>query len=231
MTLLELYTSEGCDSCPPADRWVSALRQRGLAPDRVVTLGFHVDYWNSLGWIDPFAKADHVRRQREASQRNGRRFVYTPQLLLNGREYPRGVLASGIAEQLDTLARKPPLARIRLTLLPATGEALEVRGTATVLAAAERQDARAYVALYENSLASEVTAGENRGERLRHDFVVRDLAGPFAATDNGSVALDHRFPLAPRWKHRDLHVAAFVQNRRTGDVLQALDLPRCPIDP
>src|SRR5258706_3420766 len=70
VALLELYTSEGCDSCPPADRWVSSLAARGLEPGRVVTLGFHVDYWNYLGWKDPFANAEFNARQRAANQRN-----------------------------------------------------------------------------------------------------------------------------------------------------------------
>src|SRR5262245_41008869 len=81
--LLELYTSQGCDSCPPADRWVSALPGRGLDTERLVTLGLHVDYWNYLGWKDPHGKPEFGARQRSASQRNQARVVYTPQLLLN----------------------------------------------------------------------------------------------------------------------------------------------------
>ena len=71
VALLELYTSEGCNSCPPTDRWVSELPARGYGPARVVTLAFHVDYWNDLGWPDPFAKAQFSERQRMASRRNG----------------------------------------------------------------------------------------------------------------------------------------------------------------
>src|SRR5262249_3744705 len=101
VALLELYTSEGCDSCPPTDRWVSALAGRGLEPSRVVTLGFHVDYWNYLGWSDPFAKADFSARQRVASQRNRATVVYTPQLLLNGADYRRGTFRDDIADRVN----------------------------------------------------------------------------------------------------------------------------------
>src|SRR5436853_3691269 len=76
--LLELYTSEGCDSCPPVDRWVSELPARGVKPDRVVVLAFHVDYWDYIGWRDPFAHARYSERQRGANARIGSRTIYTP---------------------------------------------------------------------------------------------------------------------------------------------------------
>lgn len=76
--MLELYTSEGCDSGPSADRWVSALPGRGLGSDRIVVLGFHVDYWDYLGWRDPYAQRVFSDRQRAINARNGTRFVYTP---------------------------------------------------------------------------------------------------------------------------------------------------------
>ena len=84
VALLELYTSEGCDSCPPTDRWVSALATRGFAGDRVIPLAFHVDYWNYLGWKDPFAQARYTERQRFVNARVRTRTIYTPQLMLDG---------------------------------------------------------------------------------------------------------------------------------------------------
>ena len=87
--VLELYTSEGCDSCPPADKWISELPARKLGVDRVLALAFHVDYWNQLGWIDPFSQAAFSDRQRQHSKRRGVSFVVTPQLLLNGQEIGR----------------------------------------------------------------------------------------------------------------------------------------------
>ncbi|MBI2296940.1 MAG: DUF1223 domain-containing protein [Betaproteobacteria bacterium] len=87
--------------------------------------------------------------------------------------------------------------------------------------------AQAFLALYENDLSNQVTADENRGKRLQHDFVVRELSGPHATDSQGDIALSHRFKLDPLWKSADLHIAAFVQNERTGEVLQALATPSC----
>ena len=86
---------------------------------------------------------------------------------------------------------------------------------------------QAYLALYENRLTSRVMRGENRGRTLEHDFVVRTLAGPFVVAPRGATALRHTFQLHPEWKRGDLHVAAFVQDAASGDVLQALDLAAC----
>jgi hypothetical protein len=226
VALLELYTSEGCDSCPPADRWVSGLVERGLGPERVVILGFHVDYWNYLGWRDPYAKSEYSQRQRAASQRNQARVVYTPQLLLDGKDYRRGAFREDFAGRVGALNRAAPKARIRLKMSVGDADTLSIEGTVAV-GAPERNDTRAYLALYENNLSSAVTSGENRGKRLRHDNVVRELAGPFAMDAQGSVMLAHRFKLAPGWKPANLHVAAFAQNERTGEVLQALATATC----
>ncbi len=227
IALLELYTSEGCDSCPPADRWVSGLAERGLGADRVVTLGFHVDYWNYLGWKDPYARAEYSARQQAASRRNQARAVYTPQLLLNGRDYRRGALREDFADRVGVLNQAAPKAQISIRIADVPADALSIEGKAVVPDASGRGDARVYLALYENNLSSQVTSGENRGKRLRHDNVVRELAGPYAVDAGGSAAFSHRFKLASDWKRADLRVAAFVQNERNGEVLQALAAGTC----
>ena len=227
VALLELYTAEGCDSCPPTDRWVSALPKRGLEPDHIVTLGFHVDYWNNLGWKDPYSRADYSARQRASNQRNRATFVYTPQLLLNGSDYRRGALTDDIADRVNAINQDRPGARIALKLASGPAAELSVQGAVTVPEVSRRDGAQAYLAVYENNLANAVTSGENRGKLLRHDFVVRALAGPFPVDSRGEAAFVHRFPLDPAWKNADLRVASFVQNQRTGDVLQALDAPAC----
>lgn len=227
VALLELYTSEGCDSCPPADRWVSGLAARGLEPGRVVTLGFHVDYWNNLGWIDPFARAEYSTRQRAANRRNRATFVYTPQLLLNGADYRRGTFRDDIADRVNSINQDRPAARISLKLATSPSAELSVLGTASVPEASSRDGAQAYLALYENNLANAVASGENRGKELRHDFVVRALAGPFPVDARGEASFAHRFPLDRSWKNAELRVASFVQNAQTGEVLQALETPAC----
>jgi hypothetical protein len=215
--LLELYTSEGCDSCPPADRWVSELRPLGLDGARVVVLAFHVDYWDKLGWVDRFGQARFSERQRLLNSRNGVRFVYTPQLVLNGKDYRRGT-HDGFAARMADIARVSAKAAIRIRLTPA-GDRLTVTGAWSGTDALATQG---WLALYENRLATDVKAGENRNKRLHHDFVVRDIAGPFP-----SGALAHVFNLDASWKRPDLAMAGFVQDARSGDVLQALTLSVC----
>jgi hypothetical protein len=211
--LIELYTSEGCSSCPAADEWLSALPRRGAGPERVVTLALHVDYWDQIGWPDPFAQASFSERQRRAAERTASRSVYTPELMLDGRELARGALDEALIRE----AARPPGARLQLEA--------ELRGAALHLAAraeaAEpRPSARLYLAVYESGLTSRVTAGENRGRTLRHDTVVRRLIGPLPL---GEAVRE--VPIDARWRAAALGVAAFVQDEVTGEVLQALALP------
>jgi hypothetical protein len=221
VALLELYTSEGCSSCPPADQWMSALAGRKFVPGRLLPLAFHVDYWNDLGWTDPFSQAKFSDRQRQHSRRRGASFVVTPQLLLDGLDYQRPLLWQNIEGKADAINRTAPRADIRLTQRRSPGQidaSVDVRIAATV----DRRDARLFLALYENNLVSTVKAGENRGALLHHDFVVRELLGPFAFSDVGRLRHDAGIRIDPGWKPADLQLAAFVQHARTGEVLQAL---------
>lgn len=219
--LLELYTSEGCDSCPPTDRWLSALPGRGHGHERVVKLAFHVDYWDYIGWRDPFAQKRFTERQRHIAARNQSRVIYTPQLVLNGRDYRRASFRDDFAERLAEIHTQKPRAALKLAVQPESND-LVVRGSATLAEASERTVAQTWLALYEDRLVTDVKAGENRGKRLDHDFVVRDIIGPLPADARGLALIEHRFRLDPHWKIRDLGVAAFVQDIRSGDVLQAL---------
>ena len=227
VALLELYTSEGCSSCPPADEWVSKLPSKGLSSDRIVPLAFHVDYWNYLGWRDMFSQGKFTERQRQTVQINRAGFVYTPQLVLNGRDYRRGLLWDSTSEKIKEINQQKPLADISLTLsMPAAGR-LHVSGEMMVSGALERQNAQAYLALYENNLSNAVKAGENSGHTLHHDFVVRELVGPIAIDAQGNAQFHQIFNFKAGWKLQDSGVVAFVQNNRSGDVLQALALATC----
>ncbi len=225
VAVLELYTSEGCDSCPPADKWVSELPAQKFSGDRVLPLAFHVDYWNHLGWTDPFAQAAFSARQRQQSNRRGVNFVVTPQLLLNGQDYRRGVVFDDFEAKIKAITATRAQADIRLTISRAgsvLNSAVEVR----VAGEAARRAAQVYLALYEMNLATAVGAGENKGKTLRHDFVVRSLIGPLGLDDNGNLNRAQRFELDPRCKPQDINLAVFVQHPQTGDILQALSA-RC----
>lgn len=224
--LLELYTSEGCDSCPPTDRWVSDLPRRGYTPGRVLTLAFHVDYWNYLGWSDPYAQAAFSARQRESNRRNKARVVYTPQLMLDGADYRRALVRDDIGERIAAINSQKPRAHIQLAITNGSAGA-RLQGKITVPDAEHRNTARIYVAVYENGLFTDVPAGENRGKRLTHDFVVRELSGPLPLNTAGIVNIDWPLPSPKGAKTPDLHVAAFAQHATTGATLQGLMLPYC----
>ena len=227
VALLELYTSEGCNSCPPADEWVSKLPSKGLSSDRIVPLAFHVDYWDYLGWRDAFSQTKFTERQHQTAQTNRSGFIYTPQLILNGKDYRRGFLWDDTSGNIKEINQQKPLADISLTLSTLAEGQLQVSGKIVVPGSTERQNTQAYLALYENNLTRDVKGGENNGRTLHHDFVVRELLGPSPVNAQGKVRLERVFNLSREWKLPDIGVVAFVQNSRSGDVLQALSLPWC----
>jgi hypothetical protein len=215
--LLELYTSEGCDSCPPADRRLSQWKtQAGLA-GRLVPLAFHVDYWDRLGWSDRYASPQFTQRQYAMAGLARSRSVYTPQFLRNGRDWRSG------DGPLDGVADLPAGAAIALELDAARGGQLEVSGTVT----ATKPGSEVWLALYENNLESQVRAGENSGKTLRHDYVVRRLIGPLAPSREGRLSLRQQIVLDAGWKVADLGLVVFVQDRSSGEILQALQRHAC----
>lgn len=224
--LVELYTSEGCDSCPPADRWLQGLAGRGFAPERVVPLSLHVNYWDYIGWKDPFAQQRFADRQRRLAQVTRAKIVYTPQVLLQGEDF-RGWGSGAFDLAVARINARPPKASIALALGHGQQAGLAVEVRAELLGPGEGADAALYLAAYENKLVSRVLAGENRGRMLAHDYVVFEWVGPIALT-GGRLRERRTLPLLPEAVRGHSGVAAFVQNRRTAEVLQALMLPACP---
>jgi hypothetical protein len=225
--LVELYTSEGCDSCPPADRWLSSLANRGHAPDRVVPIALHVDYWDYIGWKDPYAKALFSSRQRRLAQVMRAKIVYTPQVLLQGEDFRRWHTPA-FDEAVARINARPGRARIELVLEKASGGLFPVEARVEVVEPSQRADAGLYLAAYENKLVSAVAAGENRGKTLMHDYVAFEWVGPLALGPEGRLRATKALPLLPRAVAANSGVIAFVQNRATAEVLQALMLPACP---
>ena len=213
-TVVELYTSEGCSSCPPADRWLSTLKGK---PD-VLAMSFHVTYWDNLGWPDRFANADYTARQYAIAHQNGSAQVYTPQVVVNGqdwRSWPRlpaaataaAAAAAKPAPQV-TLAREGDLVTATVAAAPAGG-----RGPGKWAA---------YWAVLEDAHQSQVRAGENSGETLKHDHVVRLLkpVPAWAAADGARVQLTVS-PGAPAFPRR---VVLVVTDAQTQQPLQAVAL-------
>ena len=211
--LVELYTSEGCSSCPPADRWLSSLAGRaGLVP-----LSLCVDYRVYIG-----SKDNYVRRKLLPLQRMA--LAYTPQVLLQGRDFRNwGTVA--FDEAVKRINAQPARAHLALSAEKAGRDALEVMVQANLVKPSVR--AALYVAAYENRLSTRITAGENRGRTPLHDHVAMEWQGPLEFGGAGKFAEVRRLALLPRGLVENSGVVAFVQDRGTGEVLQALMLPAC----
>jgi len=219
--LVELYTSEGCSSCPPADRWLTRFPASGAGAD-VIALAFHVDYWDYIGWKDRLASPAWSERQREAVRRSGGRIVYTPQVMVNGKDFRAWNSGTQFRESVGKALAKPSPVDLSLRATQ-DGQHLKVFVEAASKSAGI-EGAELVLALAESRIVTEVKAGENRGEKLAHDHVVRALAPVGRIGKQGRLAIDREFPLAPGWKPADLSVTAFVQDPRTGEVSQALRL-------
>jgi len=203
--VVELYTSEGCNSCPPADRWLSSLVHR----DDVIAAAFHVDYWDRLGWGDRFASARFTERQAQAQAYSGVRYSYTPQVLVDGRDWRRW-------PDLPAAARS---SLVNLSLQRSGGQ---VTWRVEPLPGAPATLALWWAAL-EDGHSSEVKAGENAGVTLRHDHVVRhyDQVAPWSGVATRPI------DLPPRGEGgRALRIVAVVTDARTGVPVQAVQL-RC----
>jgi hypothetical protein len=209
--LVEVFTSEGCSSCPPADRWLSALAQ--VPPQKLMTvaLSMHVDYWDYIGWKDPFAKAAYTQRQYVYARQRGVSGVYTPQVVLGGRDFPKWDASTTFLQAVKQINDRPARAHIELD-----AKAAKLGGDVHVyFNASTEQSAQLHLVLFENSLKSKVNAGENRGELLGHDRVARE----FVKLD--SKVGQTNLPLAKGQRVELSGLAAFLQTAN-GEVLQAV---------
>lgn len=200
--VIELYTSEGCSSCPPADQWLSTLKGKP-----VVAQAFHVGYWDYIGWVDRFASPAHTTRQRQIATANGLRGTYTPQLVRNGRDWRDYAKA--------TEDNQPARAAITLRR---TGEADDFEARVTPVSGVGSWDA--YWTVTEHGHSSRVKSGENAGEHLKHDFVVRQYTavGRYQGAQVLRFSAIHAQPDHPR------QINLVVSDPQTGKPLQGISL-------
>ncbi|PKO26048.1 MAG: DUF1223 domain-containing protein [Betaproteobacteria bacterium HGW-Betaproteobacteria-8] len=231
ISLLELYTSEGCSSCPPADKWLSRLEASGFTKEQVVILAFHVDYWDYIGWKDRYAKAEFSNRQRHAAAMHGSSIVYTPQFMLNGTDFRGGLQDQRLQIALSQNNNRTAKAQIGLNLAPVASDsgknsAFKLTTTVNTTDPDVGRDADVFIAIYENQLESAIQAGENKGKELSHDYVVREWLGPLKLNKLTQRWQQETF-LSSSWQNRNAGVAAFVQNRNTGEIIQATSMKIC----
>ncbi len=226
--VVELFTSEGCSSCPPADALLARLAEVQLAGNvQLIALEEHVDYWNDLGWADPFSSRDWTSRQYVYSGALGNRNPYTPQMVVDGTvEF----VGSHTQKARETILKAAGKAKIPVML--AQGNPNETgKGNFSVkvgkLEGTTKGDAaEVWLAITETGLHSAVTRGENAGEDLRHAAVVRSMRkiGEAKADGETSFAGDASVPLQKEWKRENLRAVLFVQEKKSRRILGAAEI-------
>jgi hypothetical protein len=227
--LVELFTSEGCSSCPPADALLAQLNARQpVSGAEAIILEEHVDYWNDLGWRDPFASSAATQRQKEYSKTLNAE-VYTPQMIVDGRTE---ILGSDehAAQRAIEKASGAPKTELELAWVGATstmGGPKLLRVRAGKLSGADNvgpgqngtsgQNAEVFLAITENHLHSDVRRGENAGRGQEHDGVVRKLISLGKANGSGESSYDAQsaVKLSPDWKRENVRVIVFIQDVRS----------------
>jgi len=213
--VLELFTSEGCSSCPPADALISEL---GTSSKSVIPLAYHVDYWNHLGWSDPFSSRQWSERQSDYARAMNLEGEYTPQMVISGAWQCGGSDAGSIERAVAAARSQPALGRtsIQTSLAAAGSRKLQVKVNAQLLTAGPGRLV-VMLAIYESGLVSKIGAGENGGREITYDYTVRKLLPVFEldGAKGGSVGKELTIDLDPSWSMDHVGVAAFIQDPAT----------------
>lgn len=229
--IVELFTSEGCSSCPPADEVLMRLsRMQHISNARVIVMGEHVDYWNNLGWVDPFSSPQFRARQNDYAQVFKVDSVYTPQMVVNGRVQFVGDDIGRAASEIGRAASQPS-ATVSLKAAPNPAEQdlvdlmIDIRNLPAINIRGKRgvPPIDVFLAVTEDNLSSNVQRGENSGHTLRHVAVVRSfgIIGAMDPREKEEVSLHPTLKIPPAWKRKDLHAVVFLQERSTRHILGA----------
>ena len=224
--LVELFTSQGCSSCPPADELLRSLeRNQPVNGALIIAISEHVDYWNRLGWRDPFSSGRFSERQRAYAEAFGSESVYTPMMVVDG-----GVAFVGshpiTAREAVVEARKVPKAKLVFeATVAADGSAARVTGVITELPLTPEQPG-VWIAVTEGQLTTEVTRGENASRTLSHTGVVRSLdwSGTLESPPIDVYHVDASVKLRSSWRLEHLRLVVFLQNQTSGRILGAAQL-------
>ncbi len=226
--IVELFTSEGCSSCPPADALLARLtRTQPVAGAEIIPIKLHVDYWNRLGWTDPFSSAAYSQRQARYAETFDNGSVYTPQMIVDGREE---FVGSSETKALRAIAGAARAAKPALEIRVDTGAGKTVAIQARLPMLSGRTPGEAadvFLAITEDNLHSDVKNGENAGRSFDHAAVVR-LLRPLIRVRPGQqddAIASGTFALEPAWKREQLRAVVFVQEEKSRRILAAASLP------
>jgi hypothetical protein len=211
VVVVELFTSEGCSSCPPADALFRDLQKKGFPNVDLVLLGEHVDYWNHLGWRDAFSSGQFTDRQADYVAKLRIESAYTPQAVVDGHAELVGNDEGALGAAITRAARQAKPLRVNVKW-DAASQTVQVttEGNGTGLLV---------VAFTEDGLSSAVKAGENGGHTLAHAAVVRRLID--VGTVQGATSKEVKQQLDASWNKLNLHISAFVQDEKSGQILGA----------
>ncbi len=214
--VVELFTSEGCSSCPPADKLLIELQQQHTLDNaELILLGEHVDYWNGLGWKDRFSSAAYTERQKQYVRAMRLSSAYTPQAVVDGHIDVLGSDEGGLEKAIARAADNPKPAKVSLSWK--SSGLLRISVT-------DAPDARVLLAITEDGLTTQVDAGENGGRTLRHAAVVRELR-EIGTTKSGSYDGDVKVDWRPEWQASNSRAIVLAQTG-SGQVLGAAALKR-----
>jgi hypothetical protein len=223
--VVELFTSEGCSSCPPADELLAKLEKtQPVNGARLIVLSEHVDYWNRLGWRDPFSSADYTARQNQYSDSFRQDGPYTPEAVVDGRS---GFVGSNWRDAQGAIqdALKQPKAMVKLT---ATAEGAGINLAVDVKDIPGAKEADVILAITETGLQSNVKSGENSGRLLKHTGVVRRFT-VLGKTKGDGYSTQTSISLPKDWKRENLRAVVFLQDRRTRHIVGAATTDEMPL--
>ena len=223
--VVELFTSEGCSSCPPAEALLAKLeQQQPVANAQILALEEHVDYWNNLGWTDPFSAKQWTARQEEYAASLGNRNVYTPQMVVHGQTEGVGSREQQARQAIER-ARARARTEVWLTLRQPENKGREqfVVSVGKITGNQAGDAAQIWLAITEAGLHSNVTRGENAGEDLHHASVVRALDEVGVADQSKEISFSGDFSVAldSSWNRQNLRAVAFVEERKSRHILGA----------
>jgi hypothetical protein len=212
--VVELFTSEGCSSCPPADELLGRLRRELSAKNvQVIPLGFHVDYWDGLGWKDRFSSAKFTQRQEQYAQALKVEGPYTPEMVVDGAVEFVGNDAGRAQSTIRQQASQLETAQVKIATAGADQLSIQVKGPA----GSSNGNALVMLAITEDNLTTQVGSGENGGRTLHHAAVVRDLR-QVGALKHGGIETTVPLKLEKDWKRNDLRAVVFIQNGPSGKI-------------
>ena len=221
--VVELFVSEGCGQCPPAERWSRELPEQGFAREQLIALTFHIDYLDQKkGWVDRFATPLYSERQKQLARLNLYQTVFTPGVFIGGEIVhnwrQHGVTAIEFINDFDAEADIKLQAEKR-------DQQLHIHSSVSVPDPDNRKHSKVYLALIEDNIISEIGGGDNIGAVFNHQNLVRRWLGPFDLNPEGSTDINADITLASDWKLNEMSLVAVVQNLNDGYVLQGLSMP------